>query len=247
MYRNLNKKIFHVVMVIVIIFAILCVAGILVLKYQVEGEANLPFKITKISIIESVEGMAVEGAIEKWNLNVNQNNDIYVYIEKNSNYGKTEIIEDVEISNIAVERQSSKGETKLYKPVIDEKRMFINSVENEISSIRYKGELESNIKEQKISNQGGIVTFRYAINNVSQYISEADEQIDHSQLLKLTNITQEDLKTNLSFDITIKLTSGKKYQATIDLDVPSDEIIEKGTVGKEIKDLDGIIFKRIEN
>lgn len=247
MYRNLNKKLFHVVMIIVIIFAILCVGGILILKYHVEGDPNLPFKITKISIIESVEGMAVQGAVEKWNLNVNQNNDIYIYIEKNSNYGKTEIIEDVEINNITVKRESSKGENKLYKPVIDEKRMFINAIENEISNITYKGELESNIKEQKISNQGGIVAFRYAINNVSQYISEADEQIDHSQLLKLTNITQEDLKTNLSFDITIKLTSGKKYQATINLDVPSDEIIEKGTVGKEIKDPDGIIFKRIEN
>ena len=247
MYINLNKKIFHVVMIVVIIFAILCVGGILILRYQVEGESNLPFKITKISIIESVEGMENQGAAEKWNLNVNENNDIYVYIEKNSAYGKTEIIEEVEVNNIIAEKQIQKGETKFYKPVIDEKRMFINTTENEISNIIYKGELESNIKEQKISNQGGIVAFRYAINNISQYISETDEQIDHSQLLKLTNLTQEDLKTNLSFDITIKLTSGKKYQATIKIDVPADEIIEKGTTGKEITDLDDIVFKRIEN
>lgn len=247
MYRNLNKKIFNTIMIIVIIFVILCVGGILALKYQVEGESNMPFKITKISIIESVEGMENQGTSEKWNLNVNQNNDIYIYIEKNSSYGKTEIIEEVEINNIVVERQIQKGETKLYKPVIDEKRMFINSLENEISNIIYKGELESNIKEQKISNQGGIVAFRYAINNISQYISETDEQIDHSQLLKLTNLTEDDLKINLSFDIIIKLTSGKKYQATIKLDVPTDEIIEKGTTGKEITDLDDIVFKRIEN
>ena len=247
MYINLNKKIFHVVMIVVIIFAILCVGGILILRYQVEGESNLPFKITKISIIESVEGMENQGAAEKWNLNVNENNDIYVYIEKNSAYGKTEIIEEVEVNNIIAEKQIQKGEIKFYKPVIDEKRMFINTTENEISNIIYKGELESNIKEQKISNQGGIVAFRYAINNISQYISETDEQIDHSQLLKLTNLTQEDLKTKLSFDITIKLTSGKKYQATIKLEVPTDEIIEKGTTGKEITDLDDIVFKRIEN
>ena len=125
--------------------------------------------------------------------------------------------------------------------------MFINTSENEITEITYKGELQSNMKEQKISNQGGIVAFRYGINNLSQYVSETDEQIDHSQLLKLTNITQEDLKTNLSFNIIIKLASGKKYQATIHLDVPTDEIIEKGTSGVEILELDGIIFKRIEN
>lgn len=247
MLRNLNKKIFHIIMIIAIIFVILCVAGILILRYQVEGESNMPFKITKISIVESVEGNAIQGATEKWNLNVNQNNDIYIYIEKNSNYGKTEIIEEVEINNIIIDKQKEKGELKLYKAVVDEKRMFINSTENEITGITFKGELESNLKEQKISNQGGIIAFRYGINNLSQYVSENDEQIDHSQLLKLTNITKEDLQTKLSFNIIIKLTSGKKYQATINLDLPTDEIIEKGTIGKEITELDGIIFKRIEN
>lgn len=247
MYRSLNKKIFHVIMLTVIIFVILCVAGILVLRYHVEGEANMPFKITKISIVESVEGIENQGAAEKWNLNINQNNDIYIYIEKNSSYGKTEIIEEVQINNIVTNKQNEKGEKKLYKPVVDEKRMFINSPENEITEIIYTGELASKIKEQKISNQGGIVAFRYGINNISQYISETDEQIDHSQLLKLTNITQEDLKTNLEFNLTIKLTSGKKYQATIKLDVPADEIIEKGVSGKDITELEDIVFKRIEN
>ena len=247
MFRNLNKKIFHIIMITAIVFVILCVAGILILRYQVEGESNMPFKITKISIIESVEGIETEAALEKWNFNVNQNNDIYVYIEKNSGYGKTEIIDTIQINNIHINKQNEKGETKLYKPVTDEKRMFINKQENEISEITYKGELVSDIKEQKISNQGGIVAFRYAINNVSRYLSNDAVEIDHSQLLKLTNITEQDLKTNLAFDITIKLTSGKIYQATIELDIPANEIIEKGTTGVEITDLENIIFKRIEN
>ena len=76
MYRDSRKKIIHVIIIIVIIFAIFCIAGILALKYQVEGEANLPFEITKISIIESAEGIEQEGLEEKWNFNVNQNNDI---------------------------------------------------------------------------------------------------------------------------------------------------------------------------
>ena len=84
MYRNVKQKIFHSVIISIIIIAILCVGGMFILRYQVEGESNMPFKITKISIIESVEGMETEGANEKWNFNVNQNNDIYIYIEKNS-------------------------------------------------------------------------------------------------------------------------------------------------------------------
>lgn len=104
MYRNVKQKIFHSVIISIIIIAILCVGGMFILRYQVEGESNMPFKITKISIIESVEGMETEGANEKWNFNVNQNNDIYIYIEKNSLYGKTEIINSVDIKNINVNR-----------------------------------------------------------------------------------------------------------------------------------------------
>ena len=247
MYRELKQKAFHVAIIIIIISVILCVGGMLILKYEVEGESNMPFKITKISIIESVEGLENESAGEKWSFRVNENNDIYIYIEKNFSYGKTEIIDSVEVKNIKANRQKELGELKFYKPVMDEKKMFVNQTENEITDIIYTGELESNIKEQKISNQGGIVAFRYGINNLSQYVSENDELINHSQLLKLTNITQEDLQTQLTFDIIINLKSGKKYQAPISVDIPTDEIIEKGTVGIDITDLKNIIFKRIEN
>lgn len=247
MYRNVKQRIFHSVIIAVIIVAILCIGGMFILRYQVEGEANMPFKISKISIIESVEGTESEGAGEKWNFNVDENNDIYIYLEKNSSYGKTEIIESVDVKNINATKTNEAGNIKFYSPVSNEKRMFINSEENEITEITYKGDLESNIKEQKISNQGGIIAFRYAINNISQYISQDAEQIDHSQLLKLTNITQEDLQTTLTFDIIISLTSGKKYQAPISIDIPIDEIIEKGTVGIDKTDLNNIIFKRIEN
>lgn len=244
---NINKKIMHVIIVVIIIFVILSVAGILILRYQVEGEIKVPFKISKISIIETVEGIEKEGATEKWNFNVNQNNDIYIYIEKNSEYNKTEIIENVEINNISIKKTNDKGEVKLYKPVTDDKKMFINSPENEITSITYTGDLESNIKEQKISNQGGKIVFRYAINNIAQYVSDTDEQIDYSKLLQMTNVKQEDLQTTISFNMIISLKSGKKYQTTIDLEIPTDGIIEEGTKGIEKTDLENIIFKRIEN
>ena len=55
MYRNLKQKIFHSLIITIIIIAILSVGGMLILRYQVEGESNMPFKISKISIVESVE------------------------------------------------------------------------------------------------------------------------------------------------------------------------------------------------
>lgn len=247
MYRNTRKKIFHVIMVIILLFIILSIGGIFILRYQVEGESNMPFRITKISIIESVEGIEKENTTENWNFNVNQNNDIYLYIEKNSNYGKTEIIDNVKIDNIKIVKTNEKGKTKIYKPVTTEKRMFVNLPENEVTELTFSGELESNIKENKISNQGGKIAFRYAINNVSQYISNEAKEIDHSKLLQLTNIKPEDLHTNLAFDVTIKLTSGKIYKTTINLEIVANEVIEEGTKGIEITDLKDVIFKRIEN
>ena len=147
MYRETGRKIFHTIVIVTIIFVILCVAGILILRYQVEGETNMPFSISKISIIQSVEGNELTEGEEKWKFNVNQNNDIYIYIEKNEGYGKTEVIDSVEINNITINKTDQTGETKLYKPVQDESVMFKNLAENEITDIKYQGDLESNIKE----------------------------------------------------------------------------------------------------
>ena len=213
MYRNTNKRIVHLIISITIIFVLVFIVGMFLLKYQVEGETNMPFKLAKISIVQSVEGNENENAEDIWNFNVNENNDIYIYIEKNSGYGKTEIIDTVKIDNIIINKENVIGETKIYKPTEDEKRMFINSSENEINEITYNGDLESNIKEQKISNQGGIVAFRYSINSLSQYISNVNEEIDHSKLLQLTNIKEEDIKTTITFNITITLTTKRQYQA----------------------------------
>lgn len=247
MYRNVKQKIFHSVIITVIIIAILCVGGMFILRYQVEGESNMPFKISKISIIESVEGTESQETEEKWNLNVDENNDIYIYIEKNSAYGKTEIIQSVDIKNINISKSKEKGIVALYKPVQDEKRMFVNKEENEITEITYEGDLESNIKEQKISNQGGIIAFRYAINNLSNYISNENEEVDYGKLLQLTNIKEENIKTTISFDFMITLTTNRKYQTNIQIDIPAKEVIEKGVAGIELTEFNNLIFKRIEN
>ena len=172
---------------------------------------------------------------------------------------KTEIIKDVTINNIKINKTDSIGETKIYKPVEDEKVMFKNTNENETEEIVYTGELESNIKQQKISNQGGIIAlieqsntenieaFRYAINNLSNYISNENEEVDYGKLLQLTNIKEENIKTTISFDFMITLTTNRKYQTNIQIDIPAKEVIEKGVAGIELTEFNNLIFKRIEN
>lgn len=225
---------------------ILFVVGLLSLKYNVEGEVNLPFYLSKISVISSVEGTNVEDPTNKWNLSVNQNNDIYLYIKKNEEYKETEIIKSVELNNFNIQQTPRIGEIKLLKPDSTvENVIFSNSFETEVDKIEYTGDIESSIKDLKVSNQGGLVVFRYAISNIGNYISNEDEEINHSELLKKLSVNNDDLKFKVTFDILINLNSDKTYKSNIELELPIDDVVNQGIQSKECTDLDNIVFKRM--
>lgn len=247
MEQSIGKKIFHICMIIGMIAVLLIGVGVLVLLYQVEGETNLPFQISKIAIISSVNGKDNQDEANTWNLTVNQNNDIYLYIDKNKDYNKTEIIDNIVINNISINKQVQKGEAHVYKPAETDSELFKNSEENIVQELTYTGDMESNIKNLKIANQGGLVVMRFANDNIATYVSSEGEQVDHSKLLQLTNTNMEELKANVTFDLSINLKSGKSFKANVALDIPIEGVIENGTASKEITETNNIIFKRIEN
>ena len=107
--------------------------------------------------------------------------------------------------------------------------------------------METNIKNLKISNQGGILVLRFANNNISQFVSNDAQEVNYSKLLQETKVNLEDLKATVNFDLNIKLTSDRIYKAQITIDLPVQDIIEKGTASQEITDTSNIVFKRIEN
>lgn len=245
MIRNIrNKKYLNIIIILVIIAIILFVGCMLILKYHVEGETNMPFYLSKISIISSSEGIDKETTDTKWAFDVYQSNDVFLYIEKNKSYGKTEAIKSVEIDNIQIESKQ-KDNIKIYKPEEKEENLiFKNKEENEVETIEYKGSMESDLKQLDISNQGGLVAFRCSINNLANYQSN-DKEIIHQELLKKAGVTKERLEAQIAFNLKIKLESGKEYQATIHLDFPVGNVIEEGTVSKEITEVNDFIFKRI--
>ena len=53
-----GKKIVHICVILGIIVLILIIAGIIMLRYQVEGETNLPFELTKMIVVSTAERMA---------------------------------------------------------------------------------------------------------------------------------------------------------------------------------------------
>lgn len=240
-----KSKILKLVLTIVITISIIFIAMMWLLTYHEEGETNIPFKISKIVVVSSTDGIQSSNAQSQWAIDVNQNNDIYLYIEKNKNYGKTELIENVKISNFNIAKSTEKGEVKIYKATTEESKMFNNTEEFEINELIYKGDIESNIKQLKISNQGGLVIFRCANNNIAQYLEENTTEVNYNQLLQMTNVNNEDLKMNLSFDLEIKIVNKKTYQTTVNLELPVEDIITNGTTNLEITDLEDIVFKII--
>lgn len=81
MYKKSTQKIINRIIFIVIIFAILCGIGIYILKYEVQGETNIPFEITKIAIDQSVNGIENEGH-KKNGILMFRKIMIYIYIWK---------------------------------------------------------------------------------------------------------------------------------------------------------------------
>lgn len=246
-FKQLTKtKSFHICMIVVIIFIILFMVGMLILRYNVEGETNMPFNLSKIAIISTQEGIDDGQTNTRWSFDVHQSNDIYLYIDKNDKYNKTEVIKSIYVDNFKIEGKNTDN-IKLYKPDIDEENIiFKYKEENIIQSLEYIGEVESDLKNLKIANQGGIIVFRCSNNNITKYQSD-EEEINHGELLKKVGVKQEDLKVDLTFNLTIILQSGKQYQTTIKIELPTGNVIEEGTTSTQITDLKDIIFKRIHN
>lgn len=231
--QRLSKKIFNICIVCVIIIVIIFIAMMLILNYDVNGETNMPFTLSKISIVSTVEGKDVEDESNKWNFDVTQNNDIYVYIEKNSGYSKQEIISSVKLDNFNINTKPAMGEIKIYKPTVNETTLFQNIEENEVTELVFEGSESTDMMNLQISNQGGVIVFRCANNDVGSFVSNDDEEINHKELLKKMNINENDLKAEISFDITIELTSGKKFKTeNVVIQIPNENIVEEGTSRK---------------
>ena len=180
-----------------------------------------------------------------WNKSVGQDNDVYIYIEKNKNYRQTETIEKVILNNFQISEEPKKGNISIFQPSINEKELFENIDKYKSQEILFTGEQLTKMQELKISNQGGIIAFRIANQNLGNYVSN-DKEIDYKNLLKKINIDEEEIKASISFDVSIVLSEGVQYRTTINLEVPIEKIVETGKSSKEINGKD-YVFKRVEN
>ena len=230
-----------------IVFLILTIIALIIYKYEIEGEKNMPFIISNLVVVSNAEGqqLSEENNNYLWNENIYQNNDIYINIEKNKNYKETEIIKKINITNIMVNKQPEIGKIEIYRANNEEGENFVYKDELKINNeIIFNGNIQTNIKNLEIANQGGTIFFRILNNTEKQYLSN-DNIIEHNgKLLEKVGISYEQIKFNISFDIIISLESDIEYKATVNLELPVGDIIKEGSSNIELKDMDKIIFKR---
>lgn len=246
--QRFSRKILNICIICIIIIAIIFTAVMLILNYDEKGETNMPFKVSKISIVSTVNGQDAKNSEAKWDINVIQNNDVYIYIEKNDEYKKQETIKSVKLENITIAEKPEIGEIKIYKPISNDTVLFENKDENVVNRLEYKGAKSTDAKKLQISNQGGVLIFRCANNNIGTYTSNDDAEINYNNLISKLNISENSLISKIKFNITITLNSGKVFRADdVEIQVPNDGIANNGTVGHEYTNLQSIVFKRIEN
>lgn len=240
-----KHKIIKRVFILSAVIIIALVVGSIIIKYQVEGETNMPFKISKIMVISNAQGIQNDESEYRWDMQLIQNNDIYIDIIKNKNYAQTEIIDKIILDNFSIEEQPIKGSIKMYRPNDKENGVYQNSEEYLIDNrLEYTGSEKSNIKNLEIANQGGLILLRYVNEDLGQYVSN-DEEVRHDgTLLGKAGIQNEEIQYRVSFDLSILLKSEKTYKATITLELPVGNIVEEGTSSYEKTDLRDVVFKR---
>ena len=240
---RVNKLILKAAYVLIIVL-IIAVIGLLILKYEVEGEQNMPFKLSSVLVLSNAEGYQQKESKEyKWDTEIFQINDIYLNIEKNKNYKETEIIKSIEIENIEVKEEPKIGEFIFYRAASNDKKLFEYKDEYKINEkIEYVGDTKSDLRNLKISNQGGTIILR-AVNKTGKEYKSNEKEFEHSgKLLSKVNLLNGDIKSIVSFDVVIKLESGISYKTNIELELPEGDIIEQGYASAQIKE--NIVFKR---
>lgn len=222
------------------------ISTLLIVKYNVEGEKNLPFEIEKISIKSSLDTKSNQSE-NIWDLSIIQNNDIYIYFKKNEKLDSE--VQKIRIENLKIKRNKEIGQTKLFIPTSNDiKTNFKNSTEDySKKGIEYTVNNIDNMEKQEISQNGGMIAFRISNQDLAEYISneEADLQYDGT-LLQKAGITEQDIKIAASMDIIIEISKKEKYKGTLTLELPIEDFNEKSILGIEKTDLSDVIFKRSE-
>lgn len=240
----MKEKILKKSLFIIFLVMLLMVVISIMIKYDVEGEKELPFSITKILLVSTVDGNVINDTENLWNIGITQVNDLYMYVDKTIEDDQT--IKEIRIENFIVNKSPVKGKLKVLRPTGELSNLYTYSEQDYLrEGLVYTGGVIDDLKSLEISNNGGILGFRVSVEELGNYISNEDEEITYDgKLLSNLGVKLEEIQFNLSFDVVITTSDNISYKGTINLDMPIDTVIEEGASNKEITDFSDVVFKR---
>lgn len=233
--------------VLFLLLAVLAASiAVIILKYHVEGEQNMPFELSEVLVVSTAEGVDNnQDSQAKWDVEVYQTNDVYLTISKNKNYKNAEPIKSIEIRNITIENQPAVGEVDFYLPAEGENTIYTYQEDKKIEeNVTFQGNEKSDISNLKIANQGGTILFRAVNKTGKQYQSNEDELKHDGTLLNKVGLTASQVKTTISFEVAICLESDVTFAGKITIPMPTGDIDTQGVSSIDQKQLDDIVFKR---
>jgi len=245
MLRNsLKRRALGIYTSIVILILIAIIIVFIMYKYHVEGEKNMPFNVSEFLVISTAQTTGTIINEESYESNIIQKNDIYISLEKNSEYKKDEIIKKVSFNNFKITKINEKGITNIYRPAMSEKAYDFS--ENYIvnNGFEYVGDKVTDIKGEilTIGNQGGVINFSIATTDLGMLTYPKEENLSaDGRLLNRIGVTLEDITAKISFDMTIELESGKSFKSNIVLEIPTGDILTEGVSKQHVENL---VFKR---
>ncbi len=240
-----KKRIIHASIVFFVIAMIILVAILLMFKYNVEGERNLPFKLKEINIVSTAESDIKKDKNEEWNAKIMQKNDIFFVIEKNSNYKKEDAIKKVCFENFQITKANKNMIVNIYKPTVSSSKYEYSDEYKIENSLEYLGGQSTNTETLQINNQGGVIGFSIASDNIGEYTFSENETLpSDGRLLAKAGVKLEDISFKVSFDMIIETESNHKFKSNIVLDLPIGNIIKEGVGTLKDTELQNVIFKR---
>ena len=101
-----------------------------IIKYQVEGEKDMPYKLKEVVIKSSINSENIDSK-KLWDLELSQANDIYIYIEKDKENNDDEKIQSIIIENIEIKDYKGSDNIKVLLPTGSSlKNIYENSMKD---------------------------------------------------------------------------------------------------------------------
>ena len=243
MKKNLFKRCLFIIALAVIFMVVISI----MFKYEVEGEKTLPYSISKILLVSTVDGndLGNNSPENIWNIGVTQVNDLYIYIDQTMETDA--VIKEVKFENFRIIEVPQVGKIKLLRPTGEISNLYSYSEQDFLnSSITYTGGIIDDLKSLEVSNVGGIVGFRFAVEELGVFNSNENIEITYDgKLLSNLGLTIDQIKFKAAFDVIITTSENVSFKGTIGLEMPVEKVIEEGSSSREITDFSNVVFKRM--